>query len=149
MRAMKQKLASARKWLPYLSSPTSAPNKLQYSTLEYFIHPTPTLLPHTSTPEPPLHQYNIDPCVCVCLCCYSLSLSERRFSTLDMYRELQDLLTPAGLAWFQSDWDSSLTNFFHNTLSKFIQVCELLFNIFYDYSHPLHSQLPHNFQHIC
>ncbi|XP_050737437.1 39S ribosomal protein L38, mitochondrial-like [Eriocheir sinensis] len=46
-----------------------------------------------------------------------LSLSERNFSTLDMYRELQDVLTPAGLSWFQSDWDSSLTDLFHNTLN--------------------------------
>ncbi|XP_071534080.1 large ribosomal subunit protein mL38 [Panulirus ornatus] len=45
-----------------------------------------------------------------------LSLKERSFSTLDFYREMQDCLTPAGLAWFQSDWDSSLTSFFHNTL---------------------------------
>lgn len=45
-----------------------------------------------------------------------LSLKERNFSTLDMYRELQDVMTPAGLAWFQADWDSSLTDFFHNTM---------------------------------
>lgn len=40
-----------------------------------------------------------------------------------MYRELQDVLTPAGLAWFQADWDSSLTDFFHNTLSEFLHSC--------------------------
>ncbi|XP_045618376.1 large ribosomal subunit protein mL38 isoform X1 [Procambarus clarkii] len=45
-----------------------------------------------------------------------LSLKERSFSSLTFYRELQDVITPAGLSWFQSDWDSSLTNFFHHTL---------------------------------
>ncbi|KAK8753963.1 hypothetical protein OTU49_004976, partial [Cherax quadricarinatus] len=45
-----------------------------------------------------------------------LSLKERTFSTLSFYRELQDNITPAGLSWFQSDWDSSLTDFFHHTL---------------------------------
>nr|CAD7604724.1 unnamed protein product [Timema genevievae] len=46
-----------------------------------------------------------------CLC-----LEERTFRTQDFYRERQDDLTPAGLAFFQSDWDPSLTDFFHNTL---------------------------------
>lgn len=46
-----------------------------------------------------------------------LQLRERTFSTLDFYRELQDEITPAGVAWFQSDWDSSLTKVFHNTLN--------------------------------
>nr|XP_027228607.1 39S ribosomal protein L38, mitochondrial-like [Penaeus vannamei] len=45
-----------------------------------------------------------------------LLLKERSFSTLDFYRQMQDEVTPAGLAWFQADWDSSLTDFFHNTL---------------------------------
>lgn len=34
------------------------------------------------------------------------------------YREMQDSITPAGLSFFQSDWDDSLTEFFHKTLSK-------------------------------
>lgn len=45
-----------------------------------------------------------------------LHLKERTFQTLDFYRERQDDITPAGLAFFQSDWDSSLTDFFHNKL---------------------------------
>jgi large subunit ribosomal protein L38 len=49
---------------------------------------------------------------------YSLQLEKRTFQTLDFYRERQDDITPAGLAFYQSDWDRSLTDFFHNTLSK-------------------------------
>ncbi|XP_039286092.1 39S ribosomal protein L38, mitochondrial [Nilaparvata lugens] len=45
-----------------------------------------------------------------------LDLNERTFVTYDFYREHQDDLTPGGLAFFQCDWDSSLTDFFHKTL---------------------------------
>ncbi|KAK4286850.1 hypothetical protein Pmani_040062 [Petrolisthes manimaculis] len=45
-----------------------------------------------------------------------LSLKARTFSTREFYRGVQETLTPAGLAWFQSDWDASLTDFFHNVL---------------------------------
>lgn len=45
------------------------------------------------------------------------SLNERTFSTFNFYSELQDDLTPAGLAFFQSDYDSSLRDFFHNVLN--------------------------------
>jgi len=44
------------------------------------------------------------------------NLSERTFSTYEFYQAHQENLTPAGLAFFQSDWDSSLRDFFHNTL---------------------------------
>ncbi|CAG7817943.1 unnamed protein product [Allacma fusca] len=44
------------------------------------------------------------------------NLAERTFSTYDFYRELQDDITPIGLAFFQSDWDQTLTKFFHDTL---------------------------------
>eukprot|EP00088_Acartia_fossae_P053021 TRINITY_DN6016_c0_g1_i2.p1 TRINITY_DN6016_c0_g1~~TRINITY_DN6016_c0_g1_i2.p1 ORF type:complete len:480 (-),score=84.01 TRINITY_DN6016_c0_g1_i2:110-1549(-) len=44
------------------------------------------------------------------------SLAERTFNTYEFYQKHQDDLTPAGLAFFQSDWDSSLRDFFHNTL---------------------------------
>jgi len=44
------------------------------------------------------------------------NLAERTFSTLDFYREFQDVMTPCGLAFFQSNWDSSLTDFFHKVL---------------------------------
>lgn len=43
-------------------------------------------------------------------------LQERTFSSFDFYSKLQDEVTPAGLAFFQSDYDSSLRNFFHNVL---------------------------------
>jgi large subunit ribosomal protein L38 len=44
------------------------------------------------------------------------NLAERTFSTYDFYRELQDDVTPIGLGFFQSDWDQTLTRFFHDTL---------------------------------
>ncbi|KAI5103515.1 39S ribosomal protein L38, mitochondrial isoform X1, partial [Silurus meridionalis] len=43
--------------------------------------------------------------------CYSLR--ERSFKTLDFYRKHEDLITPAGIAFFQSQWDNSVTNTFH------------------------------------
>ncbi|XP_065171907.1 large ribosomal subunit protein mL38-like [Atheta coriaria] len=46
-----------------------------------------------------------------------LNLSDRTFSTQEFYRGLQDDLTPAGLAFFQADWDSSLNEFYHNKLN--------------------------------
>ncbi|XP_076286146.1 mitochondrial ribosomal protein L38 [Lasioglossum baleicum] len=45
-----------------------------------------------------------------------LQLEERNWTTLEFYREYQDDLTPAGLAFFQSDWDSSVTEFYHSSL---------------------------------
>ncbi|XP_011635094.1 39S ribosomal protein L38, mitochondrial [Pogonomyrmex barbatus] len=51
-----------------------------------------------------------------------LSLQERDWRTLDFYRKYQDQLTPAGLAFFQSDWDSSLKEFYHNTLNMRVPV---------------------------
>jgi hypothetical protein len=67
--------------------------------------------------------HKISFCVARCSCCidpffYSLQLEERTFQTLEFYRERQDDITPAGLAFFQSDWDRSVTDFFHSTLSK-------------------------------
>merc|ERR1711915_275446 len=44
------------------------------------------------------------------------SLHERSFSTLDFYRKFQDVITPAGLAWFQADWDRSVRDTFHQDL---------------------------------
>jgi len=44
-------------------------------------------------------------------------LESRDFRTLDFYSKYQDQLTPAGLAFFQSDYDSTLREFFHNTLN--------------------------------
>ncbi|RXG59213.1 39S ribosomal protein L38, mitochondrial [Armadillidium vulgare] len=45
-----------------------------------------------------------------------LSLQERNFKTFDFYKEFEDDLTPAGLSWFQADYDETLINFFHKTL---------------------------------
>lgn len=56
-----------------------------------------------------------------------LNLEDRTFSTADFYRERQDEITPGGLVFFQADWDSTLTEFYHNTLSKFLEskaICE-------------------------
>lgn len=36
---------------------------------------------------------------------------------MEFYRNYQDDITPAGLSFFQSDWDSSLTDFYHNILN--------------------------------
>jgi len=44
-------------------------------------------------------------------------LNARQFRTFDFYRKFQDQLTPAGLAFYQSDYESSLRNFFHNVLN--------------------------------
>lgn len=57
---------------------------------------------------------------CALGCCLSSShsLRERTFSTLEFYRKHQDSMTPAGLAFFQSQWDQSVTKTFHETLSE-------------------------------
>ncbi|KAH8314573.1 hypothetical protein KR074_002592 [Drosophila pseudoananassae] len=44
------------------------------------------------------------------------NLEKRNFSTLDFYRQNQEQLTPAGLAFYQTNWDESLTQFYHNVL---------------------------------
>ncbi|KAK4019970.1 hypothetical protein OUZ56_001968 [Daphnia magna] len=46
-----------------------------------------------------------------------LELANRTFHMKRFYREMQDSITPAGLSFFQSDWDDSLTEFFHKTLN--------------------------------
>ncbi|XP_050302301.1 39S ribosomal protein L38, mitochondrial [Anthonomus grandis grandis] len=45
-----------------------------------------------------------------------LNLNERTFKTYDFYKALQDDITPAGLAFFQSDWSTSLKDFYHKVL---------------------------------
>lgn len=55
----------------------------------------------------------------LCLCLVSsYSLKMRTFSTFDFYRKHEDDMTPAGLAFFQCQWDSSVTWIFHQLLSK-------------------------------
>jgi len=44
------------------------------------------------------------------------NLTARTFSTYEFYRKLQDRMTPTGLSFFESTWDYSLTDFFHNVL---------------------------------
>ncbi|XP_072938538.1 large ribosomal subunit protein mL38 [Epargyreus clarus] len=47
----------------------------------------------------------------------SSSLDDRTFVTREWYKKYQDDITPAGLAFFQSDWDPTVKDFFHNTLN--------------------------------
>ncbi|XP_045447672.1 39S ribosomal protein L38, mitochondrial [Melitaea cinxia] len=47
----------------------------------------------------------------------SSSLEERTFSTRDWYQKYQDSITPVGLAFYQSDWDPTVKEFFHKTLN--------------------------------
>jgi large subunit ribosomal protein L38 len=56
------------------------------------------------------------------------NLSQRTFNTLEFYRQRQDDLTPAGLAFFQANWDESLTDFYHKVLAMKEPV--------YDYDYP-------------
>jgi len=51
-----------------------------------------------------------------------LNLEERNWKTLDFYRKYQDHLTPAGLAFFQSDWEHSLKEFYYNTLKTRVPI---------------------------
>ncbi|XP_028175002.1 39S ribosomal protein L38, mitochondrial [Ostrinia furnacalis] len=46
----------------------------------------------------------------------SSPLEDRTFVSRDWYKKYQDNITPAGLAFYQSDWDNSVRDFFHNTL---------------------------------
>ncbi|XP_071785241.1 large ribosomal subunit protein mL38-like [Asterias amurensis] len=56
------------------------------------------------------------------------NLKERTFETLEFYRQYQDVITPAGLAFFQCRWDQSVTETFHHTLEMREPV--------FDYNHP-------------
>ncbi|XP_068159960.1 large ribosomal subunit protein mL38 [Drosophila tropicalis] len=44
------------------------------------------------------------------------NLEKRLFSTLDFYRQHQTDLTPAGLGFYQTNWDESLTRLYHDVL---------------------------------
>ncbi|KAL6445202.1 hypothetical protein ACFW04_002227 [Cataglyphis niger] len=59
-----------------------------------------------------------------------LNLEERNWKTLEFYRKYQDQMTPAGLVFFQSDWDSSLKEFYYNTLKTKLPVFQ------YDFPKP-------------
>jgi len=58
------------------------------------------------------------------------SLQERTFKTFEFYKDHEDVITPAGLAFFQADWDDTLTPVFHNTLNMKEPVFE------YDFPEP-------------
>ncbi|XP_064640863.1 large ribosomal subunit protein mL38-like [Lineus longissimus] len=62
------------------------------------------------------------------------SLPERTFSTYEFYKEHQDYVTPAGLAFFQSEYDESVQTTFHNILN----VREPAFE--YDYPPDFHPE---------
>lgn len=44
--------------------------------------------------------------------------SKRNFKTLKFYLNNQKELVPVGLSFFQTEWDLSVKNVFHNQLSK-------------------------------
>lgn len=44
-------------------------------------------------------------------------LEMRTFSTFEFYKKHQDFITPAGLSFFQADWDESLKEFYHEKLN--------------------------------
>jgi large subunit ribosomal protein L38 len=44
--------------------------------------------------------------------------SKRNFKTLTFYLNNQKELVPVGLSFFQTEWDLSVKNVFHNQLSK-------------------------------
>uniref|UniRef100_A0A1E1XTU5 Large ribosomal subunit protein mL38 n=1 Tax=Amblyomma sculptum TaxID=1581419 RepID=A0A1E1XTU5_AMBSC len=54
----------------------------------------------------------------------STSLKERTFKTYDFYKEFENVLTPAGLAFFQCTWEDSLVDFFHKTLKMRVPTFE-------------------------
>ncbi|XP_071620732.1 large ribosomal subunit protein mL38 [Heliangelus exortis] len=56
--------------------------------------------------------------------CHSLKM--RTFSTFDFYTKHKDAMTPAGLAFFQCQWDSSVTWVFHQLLNMREPVFEFL-----------------------
>ncbi|XP_036427989.1 39S ribosomal protein L38, mitochondrial [Colossoma macropomum] len=47
--------------------------------------------------------------------CYCLK--QRSFKTVEFYKKHEELITPAGLAFFQSQWDESVTSTFHTLLN--------------------------------
>lgn len=59
-----------------------------------------------------------------------LNLEERNWKTLEFYRKYQDQMTPAGLVFFQSDWDSSLKQFYYDTLKTKLPIFQ------YDFPKP-------------
>ncbi|XP_072098333.1 large ribosomal subunit protein mL38 [Mobula birostris] len=70
--------------------------------------------------------------------CFSLKM--RTFKTFDFYKKHQNLITPAGIAFFQSRWDESVTHTFHNVLDMKEPIFEYDFPPAY---HPPQRKYPH------
>ncbi|XP_077482327.1 large ribosomal subunit protein mL38 [Stigmatopora argus] len=68
------------------------------------------------------------------------SLARRTFKTVDFYRKHQDSVTPAGLAFFQCQWDPTVTSTFHNILDMAEPVFEFIRPPVY---HPPQVKFPH------
>ncbi|XP_076024039.1 large ribosomal subunit protein mL38 [Genypterus blacodes] len=68
------------------------------------------------------------------------SLVDRSFKTVDFYRRHQDAMTPAGLAFFQCQWDESVSATFHDTLNMREPVFEFVRPPVY---HPPQAKFPH------
>ncbi|XP_035260903.1 39S ribosomal protein L38, mitochondrial [Anguilla anguilla] len=68
------------------------------------------------------------------------SLKQRTFKTVEFYRRHQDVITPAGLAFFQSQWDDTVTNTFHTLLNMKEPVFEFEWPPVY---HPPQKKYPH------
>ncbi|XP_011313518.1 39S ribosomal protein L38, mitochondrial-like [Fopius arisanus] len=49
-----------------------------------------------------------------------LELEQRNWKTLDFYRKHQDVITPAGLTFYQADWDDSVQEFYHKSLREYL-----------------------------
>ncbi|XP_021183599.3 large ribosomal subunit protein mL38 [Helicoverpa armigera] len=62
----------------------------------------------------------------------SSPLEDRTFVTREWYQKYQDDITPAGLAFFQTNWDATVREFFHDVLQSKEPVYE------YDFPKPYH-----------
>uniref|UniRef100_UPI00358FA6CB large ribosomal subunit protein mL38 n=1 Tax=Myxine glutinosa TaxID=7769 RepID=UPI00358FA6CB len=67
-------------------------------------------------------------------------LLHRTFRTIEFYRQFQDVLTPAGLAFCQTKWDESVRQTFHSTLNLLEPVYEYIWPEVY---HPKEVKFPH------
>ncbi|XP_062976390.1 large ribosomal subunit protein mL38 [Elgaria multicarinata webbii] len=70
--------------------------------------------------------------------CHSLKM--RTFKTFDFYKKHQNHMTPAGLAFFQCQWDDSVTRVFHQLLNMKEPVFDFVRPPKY---HPKQKKFPH------
>ncbi|XP_015269954.1 PREDICTED: 39S ribosomal protein L38, mitochondrial [Gekko japonicus] len=70
--------------------------------------------------------------------CHSLKM--RTFRTFDFYKKHQTVMTPAGLAFFQCQWDDSVTHVFHQLLHMKEPVFDFVRPPVY---HPPQKKFPH------